>query len=138
MLRPYYKFDHRLYSKLCRCAYETFLEFFQLVFEGENVVPGVVLPIHTFGNLLNHHPHLHGLFNKKMKYLPEEGKVIYGKPKGEKKVFDAMDFLAHATSRIKKWAYYIRTCPFRSEPFRQEVGDKEGLQTGWNIIFLKN
>ncbi|MFH1453683.1 MAG: transposase zinc-binding domain-containing protein, partial [Armatimonadota bacterium] len=78
MLRPYFKFDHKLYSKLCRCAYETILEFFQLIFESEDILPGVVIAIHSFGNLLNHHPHLHGIitdgcFDKdgKLYLLPE-------------------------------------------------------------------
>lgn len=37
---------------------------------------------------------------EKMQYFPDEEKVIYDKPGGEKKTFDAIDFLIPATSHI--------------------------------------
>ncbi|MCL5773321.1 MAG: transposase zinc-binding domain-containing protein [Firmicutes bacterium] len=187
MLRPYFRYHHRLYLKLSRCAYETISDLFQAATGDDKAAPGMIVAIHSGGKILNHHPHLHALltngcfdnkkktfhllpyildekkieelfrhkvlkmmleeekitelmvekllnwnhsgFNihlgkllpvedsedrertarylmhspvslEKMTYLPEVGKVIYGSRNGEKNVYDALDFLALATSHI--------------------------------------
>jgi len=51
---------------------------------------------------------------EKMRYLPEEGKVIYGNFTGEKKSYDALDFLAllssHITNRYEHRVIYYGLC----------------------------
>ncbi len=60
MLRPYFRFDRKLLSKLSQCAYQSLKEFFRKTPNREGF-PGAVFSIQTFGNLVNIHPHLHCL-----------------------------------------------------------------------------
>jgi hypothetical protein len=71
MLRPYFKYDHKLYPKFARCTYETLRDLLQAATGNSEAVPGMVIGIHTAGQkgrhrglplLANHHPHLHGIF----------------------------------------------------------------------------
>ncbi|MHC9538482.1 MAG: transposase zinc-binding domain-containing protein [Vulcanimicrobiota bacterium] len=64
MLRPYFKFDRALYPKLSQCAYEAIRESFQAVLDNREVIPGMITGIHTFGNFLNPHPHIHSIFSQ--------------------------------------------------------------------------
>jgi hypothetical protein len=61
ILRPYFRFDRRLLEKLSQCAYQSLKEFFRTTVNKEDAVPGVVISIQTFGDLVNFHPHLHCL-----------------------------------------------------------------------------
>jgi transposase-like zinc-binding protein/putative transposase len=61
LLRPYFKFDRKLLGKLSQCAYQSLKEFFQTTLNGKEAVPGVVVSIQTFGDLVKFHPHLHCL-----------------------------------------------------------------------------
>ena len=59
ILRRYFLYDRKLVSELSRCAWETLKEFFQDVVPEEGAVPGAVIAIHSFGDFLGWHPHLH-------------------------------------------------------------------------------
>jgi endogenous inhibitor of DNA gyrase (YacG/DUF329 family) len=59
ILRRYFLYDRKLLSELSRCAWKTLKEFFQEVVPEEGAVPGAVIAIHTFGDFLGWHPHLH-------------------------------------------------------------------------------
>lgn len=59
ILRRYFLYDRKLLSDLSRCAWETLKEFFQEVVPEEDAVPGAAIAIHTFGDFLGWHPHLH-------------------------------------------------------------------------------
>ena len=61
ILRRYFLYDRRLLSDLSRCAWETLKEFFQDTVPEEGAVPGAVIAIHSFGDFLGWHPHLHVL-----------------------------------------------------------------------------
>jgi len=61
ILRRYFLYDRKLLSDLTRCAWETLKEFFQEAVSEEDAVPGAVIAIHTFGDFLGWHPHLHVL-----------------------------------------------------------------------------
>ena len=61
MLRPHFRFDRKLLGKLSRCAYQCLKEFFCKTLNTKEGVPGVVISIQTFGDLVNFHPHLHCL-----------------------------------------------------------------------------
>jgi hypothetical protein len=61
ILRRYFLYDRKLLSDLSRCAWETLKEFFQNAVPEEGAVPGAVIAIHTFGDFLGWHPHLHVL-----------------------------------------------------------------------------
>ena len=61
MLRPHFRFDRKLLGKLSQCAYQALKEFFRKTLNNEEAVPGVVISIQTFGDLVNFHPHLHCL-----------------------------------------------------------------------------
>ncbi len=61
MLRPYFRFDRKLLGRLSQCAYQSLKEFFRKTLNREKGVPGAVISIQTFGDLVNFHPHLHCL-----------------------------------------------------------------------------
>jgi hypothetical protein len=61
LLRPYFRFDRKLLGKLSQCAYQSLKEFFQTTLNQKKAMPGVVVSIQTFGDLVNFHPHLHCL-----------------------------------------------------------------------------
>ena len=59
-LRIFFKFRRRLLGELCRCAVKTLTVYFEAL-TGEELVPGVIAAIQTFGERINFHPHLHFL-----------------------------------------------------------------------------
>lgn len=61
ILRPYFRFDRRLLGKLSQCAYQCLKEFFRQTLSKKEGVPGAVISIQTFGDLVNFHPHLTAL-----------------------------------------------------------------------------
>jgi len=61
MLRPYFRFDRGLLKDLCRIAHECLLEFMRTSLRLPDGHPGIVMAIHTFGEYMDFHPHLHAL-----------------------------------------------------------------------------
>jgi len=62
-LRVFFKFRRKLLGDLCRCAVNTLTVHLQAV-SGEDLVPGIIAAIQTFGDQLNFHPHLHFLVSE--------------------------------------------------------------------------
>jgi hypothetical protein len=60
MLRIFFKYNRKLLGKLCRLAVNTLTVYFKAV-SGEDLVPGVIAVIQTFGDRINLHLHLHFL-----------------------------------------------------------------------------
>ena len=60
-LRLFFRFDRRLLGELPRLAFKTVLEVYRAVLDRRDVTPGMVAAIHTFGQVLHFHPHLHAL-----------------------------------------------------------------------------
>jgi ribosomal protein S27E len=61
MLRAYFKYDRGLLPDLCAVAHESLLTYMRTALQMPRGVPGVVMAIHTFGEYLDFHPHLHVL-----------------------------------------------------------------------------
>ena len=61
MLRPYFRFNRALLKDYCRIAHESLLEYMQTALNQPDGLPGIVMCIHTFGEYLDFHPHLHAL-----------------------------------------------------------------------------
>ena len=61
ILRRYFLYDRKLLSDLSRCGWEALKEFFQETMPEEDVVPGAVVAIQSFGDFLGFNPHLHVL-----------------------------------------------------------------------------
>jgi hypothetical protein len=61
ILRVYFRNGHRLLGKLSQCAYAAVKTAVQAVIKAQAAVPGVIISIQTFGDLVNFHPHLHAL-----------------------------------------------------------------------------
>jgi len=59
MLRVYFRYDRRLFGDLCRAAAEVLVKSFRVLLGAPLAEPGPVVFVHSFGNLLNFHPHLH-------------------------------------------------------------------------------
>ena len=60
-LRIFFRFDRRLLGELPRLAGQTVLEVYRAVLDRSDVTPGMIVAIHTYGQILHWHPHLHAL-----------------------------------------------------------------------------
>ena len=61
ILRRYFLYDRSLLSKLSRCAWEALRAFFREAVPQGDAMPGAVIAIQTFGDLLGFNPHCHVL-----------------------------------------------------------------------------
>jgi hypothetical protein len=61
MLRVYFKYDRDLLKDLCRMANECLRDYLRVALDLPEGIPGAVMTIHTFGEYLDFHPHLHAL-----------------------------------------------------------------------------
>jgi len=61
MLRPYFQRHRRLLKRLCTLAHESLRECLRTALDCPQGVPGIVLTLHTFGEYLDFHPHIHAL-----------------------------------------------------------------------------
>ena len=61
MLRPYFRYDRDLLKDLCRIAHECLLEYLRNTLHLPEGIPGIVMTIHSYGEYLDWHPHLHAL-----------------------------------------------------------------------------
>ena len=80
MLRPYFRYHRDLLKDLCRIAHECIRDVMRSTLGQADGMPGIVMVIHTFGEYLDFHPHLHllmadGLFLRDERFLvlPENG-----------------------------------------------------------------
>jgi hypothetical protein len=60
-LRLHTRFDRKLLGKLCVCAWTCLQAEVRRLLGRDDVVPGMVAAIQTFGELLHWHPHIHTL-----------------------------------------------------------------------------
>jgi len=61
MLRPYFHFNRDLLKNFCRLAHGCLLEYMRTTLGLPDGHPGIVMTIHTFGEYMDFHPHLHAL-----------------------------------------------------------------------------
>ena len=61
MLRPYFQRHRRLLKRLCALAHESLAEYLRAALDCPKGVPGVIMTLHTFGEYLDFHPHVHAL-----------------------------------------------------------------------------
>ena len=61
MLRAYFRRDRRLLEKLSQCAADALKMLFRAASKDPSAVPGIIIVIQTYGDLVNFHPHLHAL-----------------------------------------------------------------------------
>jgi len=60
-LRVYFRFDRRLLGGLARAAWETVRDAYRHALGHDDVLPGMIAGIQTFGELVHFHPHIHAL-----------------------------------------------------------------------------
>jgi hypothetical protein len=60
-LRISFRKDRRLLGKLSQCAADALKTLFQAASKDPRAVPGIIIAIQTYGDLVNFHPHLHAL-----------------------------------------------------------------------------
>jgi hypothetical protein len=58
-LRIFFRFDRRQLGGLARAAWETIVEVYRGVLRRDDVLPGAIAGIQTFGDLIHFHPHVH-------------------------------------------------------------------------------
>ncbi len=63
MLRPYFLHHRELLGDLCRASWQTVREM-MLAAAGEEIRPGMVAVIQTFGSTINFHPHVHAIVSR--------------------------------------------------------------------------
>ncbi len=61
LLRPYFRYNRSLLKELCRIARDCLVDYQRTILQLPNGIPGVVMAIHTFGEYLGFHPHLHAI-----------------------------------------------------------------------------
>ncbi|MGO9202132.1 MAG: transposase [Limisphaerales bacterium] len=61
MLRPYFQRHRHLLKRLCTLAHESLTEYLRTALECPQGVPGIIMTLHTFGEYLDFHPHIHAL-----------------------------------------------------------------------------
>ena len=61
MLRPYFRNNRDLLKDLCHIAHESIFDYMKTILRMPHGIPGIVMTIHTFGEYLDFHPHLHAL-----------------------------------------------------------------------------
>ena len=61
MLRPYFRFNRDLLKEYCHIAHECLITYMRTTLDLPDALPGIVMAIHTFGEYLDFHPHLHAL-----------------------------------------------------------------------------
>ena len=74
-LRIYFRFDRSLLGDMALCAWETLLQVYRTVLGRDDLVPGMIAGIQTFGELAHWHPHIHaiatdGVFTPEGRFLP--------------------------------------------------------------------
>jgi ribosomal protein S27E len=62
-LRIFFKFRRKLLGELCRSAVKTLTVYFGAL-TGEELAPGIIVAVQTFGDRINFHPHLHLLLTE--------------------------------------------------------------------------
>jgi hypothetical protein len=61
MLRPYFQRHRRLLKHLCAIAHESLRDYLRAGLDCPKGVPGIIMTLHTFGEYLDFHPHVHAL-----------------------------------------------------------------------------
>jgi len=61
MLRPYFQRHRYLLKRLCTLAHESLSEYLRTALDCPQGVPGIIMTLHTFGEYLDFHPHIHAL-----------------------------------------------------------------------------
>src|SRR5208283_6175386 len=61
MLRPYFQRHRHLLKRLCTLAQESLCEYLRTALDCPQGVPGIIMTLHTFGEYLDFHPHIHAL-----------------------------------------------------------------------------
>jgi hypothetical protein len=87
ILRRYFLYDRKLLSSLSRCAWEALKEFYQVLVDKNESVPGAAVAIQTFGDFLGFNPHTHVLISDGCFYKEGTFKVA---PKLQMKVLEAL------------------------------------------------
>jgi hypothetical protein len=60
-LRIYFMYDRKLLAKLSQCGWKAIKIFLKSASYYDDAVPGVSIAVHTAGDFLNFHPHLHAI-----------------------------------------------------------------------------
>jgi hypothetical protein len=81
MLRPYFQRHRWLLKRLCALAHECLAQYLRTALECPKGVPGIILTLHTFGEYLDFHPHIHalvadGLFLRDPPDSPAPGMIL--------------------------------------------------------------
>jgi len=76
-LRIFFRFDRGLLGGLARAAWETIVEVFRFVLGRNDVLPGAIAGVQTFGDLIHFHPHVHVIATDGA-YTPNGGFMYLG------------------------------------------------------------
>ncbi len=134
-LRVFFRFHRDLLHQLPNLAWQSVLETYRALL-GDDVAPGGILAIQTFGQLVHFHPHIHGLvtdgaFTPDGHFLPLPQNLGH-QPflrLWEDNVFrlllDAKRIAPDVVSQIRSWRH---TGFGVDRSIRLEAGDRSGIQ----------
>ena len=109
MLRIFFKYKRGLLGELCRLAVNTLTIYFRAITE-EDLTPGIIASIQTFGQKINFHPHLHflvteggvdkkGVFHKVPRFADDRLAELFAK--------EVLRFLVGRELLSREWAERI-------------------------------
>ena len=158
ILRRYFLYDRKLLACLSRCPWESLKVFMQQAVPEKQLVPGAVIAFQTFGDFLrfnvfcgnrispNDETAMENLaryiirasFSQvRMKYLDQDGKVIYtAKDNKTSKCFPALEWLAAMCTHIPNRGTMAITAMSRGENVRRKaVLTLSPIQTHTDTIY---
>ena len=104
ILRRYFLYDRKLLSDLSRCGWEALKAFYTTGVRDTEAVPGAVIAIQTFGDLLGFHPHLHILVSDGCFH---ENGMFTVCPAGDAKTLEQV--FRHKVLRMLRMTYHRET-----------------------------
>ena len=60
-LRIYFLYDRKLLAKLSKCAWNVITAYLKSTVTDDDAVTGASIAVQTYGDFLNHNPHLHAI-----------------------------------------------------------------------------
>lgn len=131
----YFRYDRSLLGKLCKAAYDTVCDVFELQVDGDCGSPAMIGAVQTFRDLIHWHSHVHavvaeGLFTESghFVHIPDAWKHRVEKFRQERVsalLLDERKINDQITGSMRAWKH----SGFSGDnPVRIEKGDKPGMQ----------
>jgi len=134
-LRVFFRFDRALLGDLARLAWETVREVYRATLGRDDLLPGALAGIQTFGELIHWHPHIHalvsdgafdaaGVFHPLPAVAVEPFRELFAH-KVLRLLLDRGKITAEVVENIRSWKHSGFSA---DKSVRIEAGDRAGLE----------